>query len=78
MVGLKLQQFQYALKKIFHRAFGAWCFPCFFVKVTVPRVGGGGLQWEGVLHRGGDYIGGGLNRGGGLHRGGNYIGGGIT
>ena len=46
MVALKLQQFQYNLKKIF---FGALYFLCLFVKVR----GGGGCRG------GGDYKGGG-------------------
>ena len=38
LVALKLQQFQYVLRKIF---FGAWYFLCFFVKVTIPPRAGG-------------------------------------
>ena len=52
MVALKLHSSNTTKRKIF---FGAWYFPCFFVKVTVPPMGGGDCKW-GITRGGGGGI----------------------
>ena len=47
MVALKLQQFQYNVKKIFLRRLWRLVFPWFCVKVTVPPMGEGGYKGGG-------------------------------